>query len=54
MNGAIGMIDFRQILNIFENYSVALSMLDDYDHQRMSQPQGRKPHTFLLTKSAET
>lgn len=48
MNETRGMTDFQQILNVFEDYSVALSMLDDYDHQRMSRPQGRKG-TYVLT-----
>lgn len=42
------MMDFQQILNVFEDYSLALSMLDDYDHQRMSRPQGRKG-AYVLT-----
>lgn len=42
------MTDFQQIFNVFEDYSLALSMLDDYDHQRMSRPQGCKG-TYVLT-----
>ena len=48
MNRTRSMTDFQQIFNVFEDYSLALSMLDDYDYQRMSRPQGCKG-TYVLT-----
>lgn len=48
MNRTRSMTDFQQIFNVFEDYSLVLSMLDDYDHQRMSRPQGCKG-TYVLT-----
>lgn len=39
---------FRQILNVINDYDTALSLLDDYDHQRMSRPQGHEA-IYVLT-----
>lgn len=39
--------DSRQMFNIIKNYDKALSLLDDYDRQRMSRPQGHKG-TYVL------
>lgn len=39
---------FRQILNVINDYDTALSLLDDYDHQRMSRPQGHDA-IYVLT-----
>ncbi len=33
-------LDVKQVLSILEQYSVALDMLDDYDHERMLKPEG--------------
>lgn len=41
-------MDFRQILNVINDYDTALSLLDDYDHQRMSRPQGHDA-IYVLT-----
>lgn len=41
-------LDAQQVLGVVENYSVALNMLDDYDHQRLVRPQGSEP-VYRLT-----
>lgn len=33
-------LDSKQILNVIEQYTVALDMLDDYDHQCLKKPEG--------------
>ena len=33
-------LDAKQILSVIEKYSLALDMLDDYDHQSMKKPSG--------------
>lgn len=33
-------LDARQILDVIEQYTVALDLLDDYDHQRIGKPKG--------------
>lgn len=35
-------LDGKQVLSVIENYSVALELLDDYDHQVMKKPKGSK------------
>ena len=32
------MLDAKQVLSVVEQFSVALDLLDDYDHQRISKP----------------
>lgn len=34
--------EINQITSILENYSAALDLLDSYDHQNMSRPEGRQ------------
>lgn len=34
------MLDAKQVLSVVEQFTVALDMLDDYDHQRISKPKG--------------
>lgn len=41
MRRADQQLDVKQVLSIIEQYSDALNMLDDYDHQRLNKPQGR-------------
>ncbi|MBQ0090530.1 MAG: virulence protein RhuM/Fic/DOC family protein [Prevotellaceae bacterium] len=41
-------LDGKQILSVIENYSTALDMLDDYDHQVLRRPKGRKT-TYVVT-----
>lgn len=48
MNKTNDAMDFRQILNVINDYDTALSLLDDYDHQRMSRPQGHDA-IYVLT-----
>ncbi len=33
-------LDVEQVLSVIEQFATALDMLDDYDHQRLSKPQG--------------
>lgn len=41
-------LDAKQVLSVIENYSTALTLLDDYDHQCMKRPQGSKA-TYVLS-----
>lgn len=36
-------LDSRQVLSVIEQYTYALDMLDDYDHQRIGKPEGTRP-----------
>lgn len=46
MNRIRSMMDFQQIFNVSEDYSVALSMLDDYDHHGCPGRRDTKQLTF--------
>ena len=35
-------LDAKQVLSVIEKYSLALELLDDYDHQTMKRPDGNK------------
>ena len=35
-------LDTQQVLSVIESYSVALDLLDDYDHQTLSKPKGNE------------
>ena len=35
-------LDAKQVLSVIEKYSLALDLLDDYDHQTMKRPDGKK------------
>ncbi|OQA61426.1 MAG: Fic/DOC family protein [Spirochaetes bacterium ADurb.Bin269] len=35
-------LDTQQVLSVIEQYTYALDMLDDYDHQRIGKPEGTK------------
>ena len=41
-------LDSKQVLTVIENYSRALELLDDYDHQTMKRPKGTSS-TYVLT-----
>ena len=41
-------LDSKQVLTVIENYSRALELLDDYDHQIMKRPKGTSS-TYVLT-----
>ena len=41
-------LDSRQVLAVIERYSIALDLLDDYDHQRMKRPKGTEA-AYVLT-----
>lgn len=40
-------LDARQILSVIEQYTAALDLLDDYDHQRVGKPTGSRS-TYVL------
>lgn len=42
------MLDAKQVLSVVEQFTVALDMLDDYDHQRITKPKGSES-TYVLT-----
>lgn len=48
MKRADNRIDSKQILNVIEKYTVALDLLDDYDHQKIKKPCGNTA-TYTLT-----
>ena len=41
-------LDAKQVLNVIERYSIALDLLDDYDHQRIQKPKGSASN-YILT-----
>ncbi len=41
-------LDAKQVLSVIEKYSVALDLLDDYDHQSMKRPKGNEA-TYILS-----
>lgn len=41
-------LDVKQVLSVIENYNIALTLLDDYDHQCMKRPEGSKA-TYVLS-----
>lgn len=41
-------LDAKQILTVIEQYTMALDLLDDYDHQCIGKPEGNKS-TYVLT-----
>ena len=44
-------LDSRQVLSVIEKYSSALDLLDSYDHQNMTRPEGNRA-TYVLTYEA--
>lgn len=48
MKRAENMLEARQILDVVESYSVALDLLDDYDHQCIAKPKGSEA-IYVLT-----
>ena len=47
MKRATNQLDGKQILDVIENYTVALNLLDDYDHNRIKKPIGKET-TYVL------
>lgn len=41
-------LDSKQVLSVIEKYSNALELLDSYDHQNMTRPEGNRA-TYVLT-----
>jgi len=48
MKRAQNQLDAKQILNVIERYTLALDMLDDYDHQRIEKPKGNRDSIYVL------
>ncbi len=48
MKRAESTLDSKQILDVIEKYTVALDLLDDYDHQKIKKPNGNVA-TYVLT-----
>lgn len=48
MKRAESTLDSKQILDVIEKYTVALDLLDDYDHQKIEKPNGNVA-TYILT-----
>ncbi len=48
MKRAESTLDSKQILDVIEKYTVALDLLDDYDHQKIEKPNGNVA-TYVLT-----
>ena len=48
MKRAESTLDSKQILDVIEKYTVALDLLDDYDHQKIEKPSGNIA-TYVLT-----
>lgn len=47
MKRANNQLDGKQILDVIESYTLALSLLDDYDHNRIEKPIGKEA-TYVL------
>ncbi|SEW19488.1 Fic/DOC family protein [[Clostridium] fimetarium] len=41
-------IDSKQVLEVIERYTIALDLLDDYDHQRIQKPKGNE-NAYIMT-----
>ena len=48
MKRAQNQLDAKQVLNVIERYTLALDMLDDYDHQRIKTPKGNRDSIYVL------
>lgn len=48
MKRAESTLDSKQVLDVIEKYTVALDLLDDYDHQKIEKPNGNTA-TYVLT-----
>jgi death-on-curing family protein len=48
MKRAQNQLDAKQVLNVIERYTLALDMLDDYDHQRIEKPKGNRDSIYVL------
>lgn len=48
MKRAQNQLDAKQVLNVIERYTLALDMLDDYDHQRIEKPKGNRNSIYVL------
>jgi hypothetical protein len=48
MKRAQNQLDAKQVLNVIERYTLALDLLDDYDHQRVEKPKGNRDSIYVL------
>lgn len=48
MRRAQNQLETKQILSVIERYTLALDMLDDYDHQRLLKPTGNRNTIYTL------
>ncbi len=46
-------LDAKQVLTVIEQYNLALNLLDDYDHQRVAKPKGKKAIYVLSYKECK-
>lgn len=44
---SVDTLDSKQVLSVIEQYTYALDMLDDYDHQRIGKPEGTKQSSII-------
>lgn len=49
-----GELETNQVLDVIESYTAALDMLDDYDHQRLSKPEGNASIYILTYEECRT
>jgi len=49
MSGGIKMLNNKKDFSVIQEYSKALELLDNYDHQVVTKPEGLKKDTYQLT-----
>lgn len=47
-------LDTQQVLSVIEQYTYALNMLDDYDHQRIAKPAGTEDSRIITYEECRT
>ncbi|HPX48688.1 MAG TPA: Fic family protein, partial [Treponemataceae bacterium] len=47
-------LDTQQVLSVIEQYTYALGMLDDYDHQRIAKPAGTEDSRIITYEECRT
>lgn len=53
MKRSQNLLDAKQILDVVQTYSVALNLLDDYDHETIEKPQGNQAFFILEYKDCK-
>lgn len=46
-------MDAKDVLEVVESYSMALNLLDDYDHQSVTKPAGRNTVAYLSKQECD-